>query len=246
MRELIIDQMIKMWRKGGKTWISAIAIAVLFMAMAFVPGVSAKENLETSIVTVERAADADFTMLAKVFARAAHILDNVASLPDLAYDFIEAIFAVTLSKDTITVLFTLVIVVAELLIGMLIVEIPARIIGVIVLCLSMFLTPIIGLILGIPAYWLIRVVGDLIAIIVIIPVRMLDNAVGLSGFIGGKLSTIYFALTPLWKSLYTIIGPVIELLRKINPIINNGIDVAIGLFGEPIADFGDRFLKEVY
>ena len=259
MRELIIDQVIKMWRKGGKTWISAIAIAVLFMAMTFVPGVSAKENLETSVVTVERAADADFTMLAKVFARAAYILDNVASLPDMAYDFTEAIFAVTLSEDAITALFTTVIAVVELIIGWFIfgipvyflVDIPAVIIGMIVVFLSAFLPPIIGLIWGFPACILIVWVGLLISLLIslliaIIPVEMLDNAIGLSGLIGGVLSRIYFALTLLWKILYKFIGPIIRLLRKINPIINKGIDAALGLLGEPIADFGDRFLKEVY
>ena len=248
MKELITDQVIKMWRKDGKTWISAIAIAALFMAMAFVPGVSAKENLETSVVTVERAADADFTMLAKMFARASYILDNVASLPDMAYDFIEAMFAVTLSEDAITALFTTPIAFAVFWIIETIIVIIVGIILAIPLIISTMLLgiPILGWAVSFVIWVVTIIVMAFVTMGALIIAEMLDGAVNISGIVGGLLADIYFLLSPLWKILYKIIGPIIGLLRKINPIINKGIDAGLGLLGEPIADFGDRFLKEVY
>ena len=141
----MIDLVIKMRRKYGKPGISAIAIAVLFMAIAFAPGVSAKENLEANAITADRAADTDFSTLAAMLARVAHVLDNVASLPDMIYDYIEALFAVTLSEETITSMFTFVSAFIEYIIIMFVITIPVTIITMIIGYILAFACMFVGL-----------------------------------------------------------------------------------------------------
>jgi hypothetical protein len=188
-----------------------------------------------------------FMNVAQVFVRLANVLDNVKSLPNVAVDFINALCAVTLSKEAITDLCTFpcgflemgIIMYAAIFIGL----IPSFII----LLISMFLPLGIGMLWGFPVYVIMFVGLSLIGMIIgIIIAGRLDEAIGLSGMCGGICSSIYFALTPLWQLLSKIIAPILEVVSMVFPLFDMAIDNFMSLIAKPCVGFSDLCLRELY
>jgi hypothetical protein len=171
-----------MWMQSRK--LTVITIIALFIAITLVPKMSAEEALETSVADSSMVSDNRFR------------IEDIQFILDSAIDLIEALFTVTLSKEDAIDLFTTIAMIVELVAGMIFAAFPLAFIAYIVIMLSIFLPPVLitGMVWDIFALLIILYGGIFVGLMA---TAMLDNVTGLSGLIGGVLSRMYFALTPL-------------------------------------------------
>ncbi len=196
--------------QSRKPWMTVLITIALFMAITFVPKVSAEKTLKTSAVAVERAEES--SMVSEVFNRFTSIIEEMQFILDAAYDLIEALLTVTLSEEDVIDLFTTMAMVVELIAGMIFAAILSTFIALIVIVLTLPLAPITGMMWDVFVLLIILYGGFFIGVMATV---RLDNATELSGSIGGLLSRIYFLLTPLWQALYRIAGSIIKRLAEI-------------------------------
>ncbi|MDY6984915.1 MAG: hypothetical protein SVE93_00660 [Candidatus Thermoplasmatota archaeon] len=194
--------------QSRKPWMTVLITIALFMAMTFIPKVSAEEPLKTGAVESAEAS----SMVSEVFSRFTSMIEEIQFILDATSDLIEALLAVTLSEEDAIDLFTTVAMAVELIAGMIFAAILSTFIALIVIVLTLPLAPITGMMWDIFVLVIILYGGFFIGVMATV---RLDNATGISGSIGGALSRVYFALTPLWQALYRNAGSIIERLAEI-------------------------------
>jgi len=225
-----------------KAKIFAIGAAALLALLVLNAPISTAQQ---DAVTAERSAE--FSDIAKVVTRLANVLDNVKSLPYLFADIINALCGATLSEGAMSALFTGFCGVIEMSLGSTICAMPVAVVGLLLLFFSYFCPPVIGLLWGIPVLMIIRIIAAFIgATIGPIAAEAVDSAIGLSEMCGGICTSVYFALTPLWDLCSMIVEPIVEIISVVFPLIDSGIDAFMSLVLEPLTNYGDAMLRELY